>query len=113
MTLAPDQLDQIRSRIVSQIEELDKEILRLEEAVKPIPLENAIGRVSRMEAINSKSIHEAGLRSARERRIHLKNTLQRLGDDGYGLCARCGQSIPFKRLSLMPESRMCVGCVTQ
>lgn len=110
--LTPEQIAELRSNIESQIAELEQEIARLEELVKPIPLESSIGRVSRMEAINSKSVHEAGLRSARERSIHLRNSSQRLDEPSFGMCSKCGRPIPIRRLSLMPETRTCVTCLT-
>lgn len=44
-----------------------KSILRYEELAQPISPDNAIGRVSRMDAINDKSIVDAALRKANER----------------------------------------------
>lgn len=36
--------------------------------------------------------------------------LQRLRDGRYGTCARCGGTIPFGRLIVLPESDHCVRC---
>ena len=36
--------------------------------------------------------------------------LQRLADEGYGLCHDCGAQIPFDRLKLEPQARRCVPC---
>ncbi|MCL4304747.1 TraR/DksA C4-type zinc finger protein [bacterium] len=108
--LTPEQKAELRTLIEAQLVEIEQEIARLEELVKPIPLENSIGRISRMEAINSKSINEAGLRMAKERQIDLRNALSRMEEENFGLCVRCGNPIPFKRILLMPETRNCVHC---
>jgi DnaK suppressor protein len=48
---------QIAEQINRQIEETRQDISSLSEQVKPIAPDNAIGRLSRMEAIGAKSIN--------------------------------------------------------
>jgi RNA polymerase-binding transcription factor DksA len=36
--------------------------------------------------------------------------LRRLDDGMYGICARCGDPIPFERLEAIPHARRCVRC---
>lgn len=36
--------------------------------------------------------------------------LRRLADGDYGLCGKCGASIPAERLEIMPHARYCVSC---
>jgi len=104
------QREQLRLEIVAEIESLKKTIDQLEESSKPVPPDNAYGRLSRMEAINSKSISEAGLRSARSRLSRLENALQRLDDEDFGICLQCDRPIPVGRVLLVPESTLCVEC---
>ncbi len=105
-----EQCEQLRLQIFAEIESLKKTIAQLEESSKPVPPDNAYGRLSRMEAINSKSIREAGLRSARSRLSRLENALQRLDDEGFGICLQCDRPIPIGRILLVPESTLCVEC---
>lgn len=100
----------IRAKINESIDKLGEKIETLKELTKPIPPENAIGRVSRMDAINNKSVNEAALRQAEAKFSKLKLAVGRIEDADFGLCARCGQEIPIGRLMLLPESRMCVQC---
>ncbi|GGC00622.1 TraR/DksA family transcriptional regulator [Cellulomonas carbonis] len=37
---------------------------------------------------------------------------ERLDAGAYGLCERCGTSIPAERLRARPTARTCVGCAT-
>jgi len=99
--------------IARQIEEAEREIARLSEEVKPIPPDRAIGRLTRMEAINSKSVAEANLRTARTRLARLQAALPRLEEEDYGFCRKCERPIPFKRLQLMPDSTCCVTCLSR
>lgn len=54
----------IKNRILEELKKTEETILDYKESTKPISPENAIGRVSRMDAINNKSVVEAVLRKA-------------------------------------------------
>lgn len=108
--LSPDEKDKIRVAIERKARDLDERIEEYRELTKPIPPSEAIGRVSRMDAINNKSVNEAALRQAEKQRQGLDRALQRLDDDRFGLCTRCGELIPTGRLLLMPGAVTCVRC---
>lgn len=100
----------IRSRIEHELERLESEIQTLEMLTVPVPPDRAIGRLSRLEAINEKSINEATLRSARALQRRLRAALPRLQEEDFGLCSECDAPIPLARLLSMPDARMCVAC---
>jgi len=104
---------EIAQLIQEQLKKLDDEIEELKELTKPIPPENAIGRVSRMDAINNRSVNEAALRQSQQKRRNLETAMSKLDDDRFGLCGACGQDIPIGRLMLMPESPFCVPCASR
>ena len=56
----------IRNRIKEAILDTEQKILEYSELSKPISPENAIGRISRMDAINNKSVVEAALRESKK-----------------------------------------------
>ena len=98
-------------------EKIEKEIIKTKRKVEdftemaaPVEPENAIGRISRMEAINNKSIAESALRKAKEKLKGLELMKTKINDRDFGICVKCNQSIPFGRLLLMPQSRYCVNC---
>jgi DnaK suppressor protein len=100
-----------KKRILSQVDDLQAEIKRLEESSRPVSPDNAIGRLTRMEAINAKSISEANLSSARTRLSRLQSALKRIEMPNFGLCYVCENPIPMKRLMFMPETTRCVDCM--
>ena len=110
--MTQEELRQIRENIKGLITELEAVIKSLVQTTKPIAPDNAIGRLTRMEAINAKSISEASLASARMRLTRLQNTLKRLDNPGFGLCPACEEPIPFKRLMLLPDAVRCVRCTS-
>lgn len=94
--------------------ELEKTLLRvqsLKELTKPIEPDCAIGRVSRMDAINNKAINEEALRQTEAKLSGLKIAIERVDDKDFGICSRCSQPIPLGRIMLVPHSRFCARCV--
>lgn len=109
--MTPEERTDVENQIKAELVKLDEEIASLEGSTGAVAPDNAIGRLTRMEAINSKEITEAGLRKAKLRRKHLQTALERLAEDeDYGTCEMCDEPIPVKRLMLVPESTRCVPC---
>ena len=102
-----------KESIIKSIEETQKDISNLKELTKPIPPENAIGRVSRMDAINNKSVSEAALTNAINKLTLLELALQKINHEDFGLCVRCKNEIPIQRILLMPQSNRCVHCASR
>lgn len=100
----------INTVINRDINELIVKIKKLTEDTKPIPPENAIGRVSRMDAINNKSVLEASLINSKVRLKKLKMIKDKMNNKDFGLCVRCNKPIPIQRLIILPESIKCVNC---
>jgi len=100
----------IKTRIEEEIEKTKLSIKDYKDMTKPIAPENSIGRVSRMDAINNKSVAEAALRESEEKLKKLNYVLTKIDNKEFGYCARCKKEIPFGRLLLMPQSIYCVNC---
>ena len=85
----------------------------MDESTKPITPENSIGRLSRMDAINSKGVADAAKANKKKRLSQLKIALSKIDDPQFGNCANCGNSIQEARLMYMPESIYCVRCAAR
>jgi DnaK suppressor protein len=103
--------EELSKKINIEIKAITGRIKLLKETSKPVKPDNAIGRLTRMEAIGSKAISDANLSSARVRLVNLERALRRVKEDSdFGLCVECGEDIVEARLMLLPESERCVGC---
>ena len=100
----------IKKKIESEIEKTSNNILEYKKLNRPISPDNAIGRVSRMDAINNKSVLDAALKKAEIKLQGLKMVEQKLETKDFGACIRCKKEIPLERLLLVPESNKCVNC---
>ncbi len=103
----------LKKTILIRLAQLDVEIKEIKQLAAPIEPENAIGRISRMDAINNKSVNEAALRNAINKLALLKSALQRINHEDFGLCIRCKNQIPIQRILLMPQSNRCVHCASK
>jgi DnaK suppressor protein len=100
----------IKARLLDEIEKTCTSIADYREITKPISPENAIGRISRMDAINNKSVSEAALRQAEGKLKNLRYVLDSIDEKDFGICQKCHKPIPIGRILLMPQSRYCVNC---
>lgn len=101
---------EIENRIKDEISKTEILINEYKEITKPVAPDVAIGRISRMDAINNKSVTEASLRQAKAKLSNLNRVLEKLGSPDFGLCLKCKQSIPLARILYRPESLYCVNC---
>jgi DnaK suppressor protein len=105
-----EQAENLKKVIETEIGKTQIKIVDFTEMSKPVSPENAIGRISRMDAINNKSVAEAALAQAKRKLRNLEFALSRVFDADFGSCARCKNDIPAGRLLIMPHSRFCVNC---
>lgn len=101
---------EIKSIIEAEIQKTENHIAEYKELTKPVEPENAIGRISRMDAINNKSVIEAALRKAKDKLHKLNLALTKVDDDDFGVCVRCHKPIPLGRILIVPQARSCVAC---
>ncbi len=102
--------DQLEQKIKQSILQTEKTIKGYEETARAEGPNNAIGRISRMDAIHNKSLVKAALREAHFKLKNLKVMLSQIDDKNFGQCAKCKQTIPLARLLYLPQSRFCVHC---
>ena len=102
--------DNIEQKINDEISKTSVLIEQYKELTKPISPDSAIGRISRMDAINNKSVVEATLRQSENKLRNLKLVFSQLGSEEFGICLKCKQPIPLGRILIRPESLFCVNC---
>ena len=102
--------EEFREIILGEIESQKHQIKRLLKSIKPIAPDNAIGRLTRMEAIGSKGVSEASLSSAQRKLARLETALNKIENQDFGICIRCSNPIPKGRMISIPESVTCVAC---
>ena len=105
-----DEIVNLEKKIKLKITRIKVDIEALEELTKPISPDSSLGRITRMDAINTKGVNEAALRHSREKLAKLELALNSVNDADFGICKMCNNPIPFARMMYMPESTRCVNC---
>ena len=105
--------EKLATKIREKIETVKKDIISYAELTQPVAPDDAIGRLTRMDAIGNKSINEAALREAQNTLVKLERALKLIDRPGFGLCRECEEPIPLARLMVLPESDMCVECAEE
>lgn len=103
----------IKAKIISLIEEAELSIVKMQDMAQPVKPENSLGRISRMDAINNKSVVDAAIRTKKSKLGKLKVALNSLDKKDFGFCSACKNPIQEGRLIFMPESTLCVRCASR
>jgi RNA polymerase-binding transcription factor len=106
----PAERQELKRNMEEAIEAQKLLIASLAETSKPVAPDNAIGRLSRMEALNDRAVSEASLNAARHKLSRLETALGKVGQPDFGICVSCDNPIPPGRILLMPEATRCVPC---
>ncbi len=101
---------ELKAKIEADLAALRADIVGLEESTQPIAPDVSLGRLTRMDAIQNKSVNEAALAESRVKLEKLKDALRKLDAPEFGRCDSCGDAIAPARLAYMPETTRCVNC---
>lgn len=110
LSMTEEQKQIIREKLVKSRERTLKRVSQLSEDTAPVAPDCAIGRVSRMDAINNKGVSEAALANARDKIRDIEESLSRIDTPDFGYCKSCTAEIAVDRLMVMPESLYCMRC---
>ncbi len=102
--------NKLKQAILEKIGKVKININAYQDLSKPVSPDNAIGRITRMEAINSRSINQASLAKSKQILKQLEKSIREIDHPEFGDCQNCEEPIPLKRLMIMPESILCVTC---
>lgn len=94
-----------------QLERLEKSMKLSDEASRPVELDQtAVGRLSRMDSLQSQSMARNLAEREQVRLALIVGALRRIEAGTYGACSECEGPVPFERLLIFPETATCQGC---
>ncbi len=108
--LSKSDIAALGDRLEALRDELDALLASTAERARPVDLDQPIGRVSRVDALQQQSMLAANRAAASQRRQRVQAALRRITQDEYGECIRCGEPIDPRRLDAQPEAPLCVAC---
>jgi DnaK suppressor protein len=109
--LSRQQLDQLRRLLLQRRDELQGQLARVSEQSKPVQLDQqSVGRLSRMDAMQQQQMAQASQVHMRAHLSRVLLALQAMAEGEFGDCRSCGEPIGYGRLTVRPDSPLCVGC---
>jgi RNA polymerase-binding transcription factor len=103
--------EQIRSALLAHKQQIERESQAAEEARDPVALDQqAVGRLSRMDAMQAQQMAEAQERQRQGQLVRIEMALRRLDAGDYGYCTSCGEAIAPRRLEIDPMAERCIDC---
>jgi len=110
--LSPEQEQELDVLLRSILDELERHLDEASDATATVDLEQPIGRVSRIDALQQQKMAKEQRRRQEVRLAQVKQALKVLDDGEYGYCRRCEEPIGYPRLKARPESPFCLGCMS-
>lgn len=108
----PD-LSAIKKSLTARLEELQTSTEATAESRKPVELDQAaVGRLSRMDALQVQAMAQATERRREQEIARIKAALDRIEADEFGYCIVCGEEIAPKRLEIDPTVPTCIVCAS-
>ena len=108
--LTSEQIDELRRGLLSLRDELSRDLDGSVKAAEPVDLDQPIGRLSRMDAIQQQEMAQATREGAKLRLKQVETALRRIESGEFGLCLECEDDIGYARLTARPEALLCVNC---
>jgi len=108
--LTESQLAELQSDLRALVEELNRNLESSLDGARPVELDQPIGRLSRMDAIQQQNMAAATRQAAQLRLKQVDTALRRIEQNEYGICMECEEDVGYSRLKARPEALLCVGC---
>lgn len=109
--MTPQELENFRQLLLKIREDLLSTSEVRDEASGTVHLDQqSVGRLSRMDALQSQALAKAGKERAERQIKLLEAALMRIENEEYGECLECGEPINPKRLEIDPAALYCIDC---
>lgn len=108
--LSEAQTEELFSDLHRLRNDLKRQIDRSHDGAQPVSLDEPIGRLTRMDAIQQQKMTVATRRETEVRAMQVEAALLRHKAGDYGFCVECEEPVGFPRLKVRPEAASCVSC---
>jgi DnaK suppressor protein len=108
--LSPVELGELRELLQKSRDDIEASLFKNEADSKPVDLDLAIGRLSRVDALQQQQMATARRRRLEASMEQIRAALGRMAAGSYGECVGCGDFIGIARLRTRPEALRCLAC---
>lgn len=111
--LTAEQKGQLQNKLLVLKDELEMLLKQSSASSQIVALDQPIGRLSRMDALQQQAMAVANRAGHQQRLVLIKAALLAFRQQRYGECRRCEEPIDYARLQVRPESPFCLECQKQ
>jgi DnaK suppressor protein len=111
-----DMDQETQHKFKKQLEEMAEELrasVNKTDATDAVQLDTSIGRLSRMDAMQSQQMAIALKARQQQSLTRVENALETIRNGTYGQCRRCKKPIAIERLEGQPDAFLCVECASE
>ena len=108
--LTEQEILELGERLRHSLAELEASLRQSAAGAQAVDLDQPIGRVSRIDAIQQQKMVQAQRARQRVRQEQVRAALAKIATDDYGVCQRCDDPIGYPRLKTRPETPLCMAC---
>jgi len=109
--LTDEQISELGQDLRSALSELEALLAAPSDRAEIVDLDQPIGRLSRMDAMQQQKMAAEQLRRHKLKRSLVRRALTAIDDEEYGTCRQCEEPIGYRRLKARPESPFCLECM--
>ena len=113
MSEAQATLAALRQALEALQKSLTTQVALAGESAGTVELDQPIGRLTRMDAMQQQSMARANRQAAKLRLRQVDAALARHDAGTYGICLSCGDDIAPGRLRARPETTLCLECQSE
>ncbi len=104
---------EMKRKLLQMREQLQSTAIIRGESAQVVELDQAkVGRLSRMDALQSQELAKASVARSERALIQISAALQRIENNEFGVCQHCDQAIALLRLQLDPTALLCITCAS-
>lgn len=111
--LTVSQQTKLHNKLLALKDELERLLTESSASSQVVALDQPIGRLSRMDALQQQAMAKANRAGHQQRLLLIEAALVAIKQHRYGECRRCEEPIGYSRLDVRPESPFCLDCQKQ
>jgi DnaK suppressor protein len=110
--MSPQDIERYKGKLQALAAELRQSLDEGKDDAAPVALDTSIGRLSRMDAMQSQQMALALKQRQQNQLGRVQKALEAIETGTYGDCRKCGKPISEERLDVQPDAVLCVQCAT-
>jgi DnaK suppressor protein len=108
-----DTLERFKTRLEARTLEIQTTIARSSDQTTAVKPDSAIGRLTRVDAVQAGYVSEALRREMRAELARIERALRSIDEGTFGICGSCEEALSVARLEAKPDANLCVECASK